>query len=151
MCRITMIAVAAAVLSAVAVFSSEVNRFVLAAEKDVGVYERRDRALYDKPVFMLENSRRCLVVADELRHYKIRNAEGLEGWVEKRLVEVISTAKAHMFEGVAVPGYIDIPALSFVDGNSAGGTDSIFIDRSFADHITINIHRESIERITMVD
>ena len=131
---------------AAAVFSEEAKKYVQAKEAGLGVYKNEVRQVYEEPVFKVGTDDRLLILESKGDHYKVQNAEGQAGWVEKRLVVAIGKSKTFVFDNAEVLGYLDAPTPVYILDSDDPNADRIYLDRSFKDALRDNTDQETTER-----
>jgi hypothetical protein len=121
-------------------------KYVTPTSDNVGVYKNEIREVYEKPIFTVGTKDRLLIVATGRNHYKIQNAEGETGWIEKRFVVTTGRSKTFVFDDAEVIGYLDNPTPVYIIDADNPNADPIKLDRSFADALRENVDRETVER-----
>lgn len=123
------------------------EQYVIPKRSSVQVYENMTRKIYEQPVFTLALSDRVKIIEEKGDFYKIQDPTGRQGWVEKRLVAMVKTAKRFGFDGIAVQGYEGGQTALFIPGMSPAKDEyQLFLDRSFREYLKTNKDREQIER-----
>jgi len=122
-------------------------KFVQPTKNGVGVYENEVRKLNEEAKFTVGIDDRLQVLQTTKNSYKVKNAAGEIGWVEKRLVAATS-GKKFMFDDAEVIGYLDNPTPVYIIDADSKDAQPIKLDRSFADALRQNVDRETVERQT---
>jgi hypothetical protein len=143
---ISSILTAAVLLVSTAAFAQQA-KFVQPTKAGVGVYENETRKLNEDAKFTVGVDDRLQVLANGRDHYKVKNATGDVGWIEKRFVASTS-GKKFMFDDAEVIGYLDNPTPVYIIDADSKDAQPIKLDRSFADALRQNVDRETVERQT---
>ena len=133
-------------MAATALWAAEAKKYVQAKQSDVGVYKNQIREVYEQPVFKVGTEDRLLIKESKGDHYKVQNAEGQTGWVEKRLVVAIGKSKTFVFNDAEVLGYLDAPTPVYILDSDDPNAERIYLDRSFKDALRDNVDKETVER-----
>jgi hypothetical protein len=137
----------AVILMAVMVVAAQdKQKYVQAKEGSVGVYKNQVREMYEQPIFKVSTTDRLQVLGSKGDFYKVKNAEGQNGWVEKRLVITIGKSKTFVFDNAEVMGYLDAPTPVYILDSDDPNAERIYLDRSFKDALRDNVDKETIER-----
>lgn len=123
------------------------TQFVMPLKNDVPVYKNDIRKLNEKPLFKMNINDRYMIVATSTNHIKIKNNDGYNGWVEKRLIKKVKASSAHIFDSKLIETYVDNPTPIIIEGNKDFNDTLIIEGRSFAENIRENIDRETVERM----
>ena len=132
------------IIAVVAVQGKE--QYVQAKQGSVGVYKNQTRKMYEEPIFKVSTTDRLQVVGSKGGFYKVKNADGQSGWVEKRLVITIGKSKTFVFDNAEVMGYLDAPTPVYIIDSDDPNAERIYLDRSFKDALRDNVDKETIER-----
>ncbi|MCU0609516.1 MAG: hypothetical protein MUF22_07105 [Chitinispirillaceae bacterium] len=133
--------------AAVSLFAAEAGKqYVQPKEPNVGVYKNQIRQLYEEPIFKVGADDRLLIIDQKGDHFKVQDAIGQTGWVEKRLVVKIGKSKTFVFENAEVVGYLDNPTPVYILDSDDPNAERIYLDRSFKDAVRENVDKETIER-----
>jgi hypothetical protein len=124
----------------------EAKKYVQAKQNDVGVYKNQIREVYEQPLFKVSTDDRLLIKESKGDHYKVQNADGQVGWVEKRLVVAIGKSKTFVFDNAEVLGYLDAPTPVYILDSDDPNAERIYLDRSFKDALRDNVDKETVER-----
>ncbi len=128
-------------------------------QNNTGIYLNETREMYEEPVARVSRGTQLTVLETTSRNYRVRTADGDEGWVERRLVSDVAPQEgsrargsrnpstAFVFDDAEVQGYLDNPAPVFIMDTDDGGSDPITLDRSFKDALKQNVDRETMERL----
>lgn len=122
------------------------KKYVQAKESIVGVYKNQVRQMYEEALFKVGPDSRLLVIDQKGDSYKVQNAEGQSGWVEKRLVIQLGKSKTFTFESAEVIGYLDNPTPVYILDSDDPNAERIYLDRSFKEAIRDNIDKETVDR-----
>ncbi len=136
----------AVLMFATSLWSAEAKKYVQAKQNDVGVYKNQIREVYEQPIFKVGTDDRLLILESKGDHYKVQNAEGQVGWVEKRLVVAIGKSKTFIFDNAEVLGYLDAPTPVYILDSDDPNAERIYLDRSFKDALRDNVDKETVER-----
>jgi hypothetical protein len=124
------------------------QKFVQPKEAGVGVYKNQIREVYETPTFKVGPEDRLLIIDTKGDHYKVQNAEGANGWIEKRLVISIGKSKTFVFDNAEVVGYLDNPTPVYILDSDDPNAERIVLDRSFKDALRDNTDKETVDRRT---
>lgn len=124
------------------------KKYVQAKESIVGVYKNQVRQVYEEALYKVGPDDRLLVLDSKGDSYKVQNAEGQQGWVEKRLVLQLGKSKTFTFESAEVIGYLDNPTPVYILDSDDPNAERIYLDRSFKDALRDNTDKETVERQT---
>ncbi|HUI91208.1 MAG TPA: hypothetical protein VLX68_03070 [Chitinivibrionales bacterium] len=120
--------------------------YAIPVQKDVPVYQNRIRKVYEKPLFVMEEQGRYVVVEKAKDALKVQDGDRKAGWVEKGKVKTVLENKEFSFDAVQVQPWIDNPQLVvIIDGNDPSAKP-IVLERSFADALRENVDQETINR-----
>jgi hypothetical protein len=122
------------------------RKYVQAKEGIVGVYKNQIRQVYEEALFKANPEDRLVVLDSKGDSYKVQNAEGQTGWVEKRLVIQLGKSKSFTFESAEVIGYLDNPTPVYILDSDDPNAERIYLDRSFKDALKDNVDKETVER-----
>ena len=133
-------------MAVTALWAAEAKKYVQPKEGNVGVYKNQIRDVYEQPVFKVGTDDRLLIIDTKGDHYKVQNAEGQNGWVEKRLVVSIGKSKTFVFDKADVVGYLDNPTPVYILDSDDPNAERIYLDRSFKEALRDNVDKETMER-----
>jgi hypothetical protein len=133
-------------MAAAALWAADTKKYVQPKEGNIGVYKNQIRDVYEQPVFKVGTDDRLLIVDSKGDHYKVQNAEGQNGWVEKRLVVSIGKSKTFVFDKADVVGYLDNPTPVYILDSDDPNAERIYLDRSFKEALRDNVDKETVER-----
>ena len=124
----------------------EYERYVVPLEDKLGLYRSEVRALFEQPVCSEDRDARLLVIDQGRDHWKVRDRDGREGWVEKRLVVTVSASSVMTFDGAGVRQYLDNPDWVWIIEGDEPGQEPIRLDRTFAEALRDNVDQPTVER-----
>ncbi len=133
-------------MATTALWAADTKKYVQPKENNIGVYKNQIREVYEQPIFKVGPDDRLLIVDSKGDHYKIQNAEGQTGWIEKRLVVTIGKSKTFVFDKAEVVGYLDNPTPVYILDSDDPNAERIYLDRSFKDALRDNVDKETVER-----
>lgn len=143
--RLTQILIFVLAMST-ALWAQKGKRFVQPKEANVGVYKNQTRQMYEEPVFKVGPEDRLTIIDTKGDSYKVENALGQNGWIEKRLVVSIGKSKTFVFDNAEVIGYLDNPTPVYILDSDDPNAERIYLDRSFKDALRDNTDKETVER-----
>jgi hypothetical protein len=121
------------------------QNFVQPKSNNCGIYANQTRKVNESSVATVGVNDRLKILDSKREYYKVQTADGLTGWIEKRLV-ASAAGKAFMFDDAEVIGYLDNPTpVYIIDADNKDATP-IKLDRSFAEALKQNVDRETVER-----
>lgn len=133
-------------VSSTSIFAQKNAHFVQPKQDDAALYKNRVRKAYEKSIATVSSKERLKVLKKQSGFYQVRTSDGTIGWIEASLVANAS-GKSFMFDDANVTGYLDDPTPIFIiDADNRDGTP-IKLERSFAEALTENLDRETIERL----
>ena len=130
------------------IFADAAKKYVTPTKDGTGIYKNEVRELYEQPAFTVGTNDRLLILETKSRDYKVQNASGEVGWVEKRLVVATGKSKTFVFDNADVIGYLDNPTPVYIIDTDDPNADPINLDRSFKDALRENVDKETVERQT---
>ena len=133
-------------MAAAALWAADTKKYVQPKEGNIGVYKNQIRDVYEQPIFKVGTDDRLLIVDSKGDHYKVQNAEGQNGWIEKRLVVSIGKSKTFVFDKADVVGYLDNPTPVYILDSDDPNAERIYLDRSFKEALRDNVDKETMER-----
>jgi hypothetical protein len=133
-------------MAAAALWAADTKKYVQPKEGNIGVYKNQIRDVYEQPIFKVGTDDRLLIVDAKGDHYKVQNAEGQNGWIEKRLVVSIGKSKTFVFDKADVVGYLDNPTPVYILDSDDPNAERIYLDRSFKEALRDNVDKETVER-----
>jgi hypothetical protein len=133
-------------MAAAALWAADTKKYVQPKEGNIGVYKNQIRDVYEQPIFKVGTDDRLLIVDSKGDHYKVQNAEGQNGWIEKRLVVSIGKSKTFVFDKADVVGYLDNPTPVYILDSDDPNAERIYLDRSFKEALRDNVDKETVER-----
>ncbi len=122
------------------------DKFVVPNKDGVGVYKNEIRQLYEQPISTVGTSDRLQVLGTKGGFYKIKDASGQVGWIEKKEVATAGKSKTFVFDNAEVVGYLDNPTPVYIMDTDDPNADPINLDRSFKDALRENVDKETVER-----
>lgn len=122
------------------------KKYVQVKEGLVGVYKNQVRQVYEEALFKVGPDDRMLVLDTKGDSYKVQNAEGQSGWIEKRLVIQLGKSKSFTFESAEVIGYLDNPTPVYILDSDDPNAERIYLDRSFKEALRDNVDHETVAR-----
>jgi hypothetical protein len=133
-------------MAVTALWAAEAKKYVQAKQADLGIYKNQIREVYEQPLYKVSTEDRLLIMDSKGDHYKVQNADGQVGWVEKRLVVAIGKSKTFVFDNAEVLGYLDAPTPVYILDSDDPNAERIYLDRSFKDALRDNVDKETVER-----
>lgn len=123
------------------------QRYVVPVGQEVNVYKNQTRSLFEEALFTVDRHDYLVVQGEKGAFYSVENMQGLQGWVEKRLVRAKAASAIMAFSDATLLRYLDAPEATLVFGTSKLDEIEITLTRSFRDDLSANIDRETVERI----
>jgi hypothetical protein len=151
------LAVLIVAVAAVSVFAQRGNQQMQPKRANTGIYANETREAFEQPVATVGPNDILTVVETSRRHYLVRTATGVEGFVESGAVSAARAAsgggrsgasQSLAFEAAEVIGYLDNPTPVFIIDMDDPNADPITLDRSFREALKENVDRETVERIS---
>jgi hypothetical protein len=154
------LAVLVVVVAAASAFAQRGNQQMQPRRANTGIYANETREAFEQPVATVGPNDILTVIETRRRHYRVRTASGVEGFVESNAVSAARAASggggggrggastAFAFEAAEVIGYLDNPTPVFIIDVDGMDSDPITLDRSFREALKENVDRETVERLT---
>lgn len=123
------------------------SNYVVALQDNVGIFKNHPRKLYESPVLIIDKTEQVRVIAENDKMYKVRTANGQEGWLEKNAVKKVSS-KSISFADAFVDGYVETPNSVIIFDTDEPEPEMLHLKRSFKEHLSENIDHETASRLT---
>lgn len=130
-------------------WASAAKEMVTPKKEGAKIYQNQVRQLYEKPIYEAKSDEYMEVLETARDLYKVKLANGKEGWVEKRSV-VDSKDKKNVhytFDAAEVQGWLDNPQAVYILDMTDPNFKPIKLDKSFSDKIEENVDRENSEEM----
>jgi len=127
--------------------ASSRDMFVIPNHDNSGIYEHKIRVLSERPVFYAGTKDRLQIIASEDRFYRVKTADGREGWIEQNICSKAINGTRFMFEPADVYSHMENPVDIFILDVKDPTNMYIELKRSFKDEVRENVDKEFIERL----
>jgi hypothetical protein len=122
------------------------GKYVVPLRNGVGVYAKATREVFEAPLFEVGARDRLRIIGSSLDHYRVEDAQGKAGWVEKRVVTVVGRSKSFVFRKAEILAALDDPTPIYIlDANDPGDVP-FELGRSFAEELRENIDKDTYEK-----
>ena len=146
--RFTRIVVPVLLLAAAIWASPARTGYVTPTGNNVGVFRNCTHDAAETPLFKVNADTRLLLIATRDGYYEVRNADGAQGWVEKKYMTVLLAGQKITFDNNAeISGQIEDPSTCYVIDASSPDPIRISLDRSFKESLKENVGRAIINRM----
>jgi hypothetical protein len=124
----------------------DLERKYVQPKEITGVYKNHIREVYEKPIFIVNPEDRLFIIDIKNGYFKIQNAAGQSGWIEKGFLTAIGKSRTIRFANTEVIGYLDNPMPVYIVDSDDPDAERIYLDRQFKDALRDNTDKETIER-----
>jgi len=125
------------------------DKFVQPAKDSLAVYKNATHEASEQPVGYVNSADKLLVVGSDKINYKIElPAGGGNGWIGKNQAIVAGKNTTIIFNDAEVIGYLDNPTPVYIIDSDNPNADPIKLDRTFANVLTDNLDRNTVEQMT---
>jgi hypothetical protein len=124
------------------------DKFVQPVKDSTAVYKSPTHEASEQPIGYVNSTDKLIVMGSDRTNYKIQIPSGPDGWIEKNLVVVAGKNNTLIFDDAEVIGYLDNPTPVYIIDSDNPNSDPIKLDRTFANVLTDNLDRNTVERMT---
>jgi hypothetical protein len=136
--------------AATPVLAQRVNDQMVARRPNTQIFANEVREAFESAIMTIGTDDVVTITDVRSRHFRIRTANGTEGFVAKNDLNRASQAqrsRAFAFEAADVVGYLDNPTPVYIIDMDDPNADPITLDRSFREALKENVDRETMERL----
>jgi hypothetical protein len=135
------------ILGAVSLWAGETTRtFIRPTQDNVQIFSYKSHSESDHPLFTASKEDRLILITSEKGYYKVKNVDGLIGWISKNFATEMQVTNKFSFEDADIMGYIDNPEPVYILDADDPNAEKIHLDRSFKSDLEDHTDRNTFER-----
>ena len=124
------------------------DKFVQPVKDSTSIFKNSAHNASDLPLAVVNSQDKLLVIGADRLNYRVQLPSGENGWIDKNMAIVSGKSTTLVFEDAEIIGYLDNPTPVYIIDSDNPNADPIKLDRTFANVLTDNIDRNTVDQMT---